>query len=130
MLGSHVDILSGFAFDSNKFNDRGVGVPIVRIRNVGKSKSDTFYDGVYSNDYILNNGDLLIGMDGDFRLAKWNGGMALLNQRVCKIKCASSELLEEYLYYMLPKQLKKIEDTTSFATVKHLSVKKIKEIKI
>ena len=34
------------------------------------------------------------------------------------------------MYYMVPRELKKIEDTTSFATVKHLSVKKIKDIKI
>ena len=31
----------------------------------------------YSNKYILENGDFLIGMDGDFRLAIWNGGKAL-----------------------------------------------------
>ena len=69
-------------------------------------------------------------MDGDFRLAIWNGGKALLNQRVCKITPNESVFNSGYMYYMLPKELKRIEDTTSFATVKHLSVKKIKDIKI
>jgi type I restriction enzyme S subunit len=69
-------------------------------------------------------------MDGDFRLAIWNGGKALLNQRVCKITPNESVFNSGYMYYMLPKELKRIEDTTSFATVKHLSVKKIKNIEI
>ncbi|MCH1613619.1 MAG: restriction endonuclease subunit S, partial [Flavobacteriales bacterium] len=130
MLGEHVEILSGYAFKSKEFNDTGLGIPVVRIRDVGKEKSETFYDGEYSDDYLLDNGDLLIGMDGDFRLAKWKGGKALLNQRVCKITPKDSSLDRVYMYYMLPRELKRIEDTTSFATVKHLSVKKIKNIEI
>ena len=130
MLGEHVEILSGYAFKSKKFNDRGLGVPVVRIRDVGKEKSETFYDGEYSGDYLIGNGDLLIGMDGDFRLAEWKGGKALLNQRVCKITSKDSSLDRVYMYYMLPRELKRIEDKTPFATVKHLSVKKIKNIEI
>ena len=130
MLGKHVELLSGYAFKSKEFNDTGLGVPVVRIRDVGKEKSETFYDGEYSDDYLLDNGDLLIGMDGDFRLAEWKGGKALLNQRVCKITPKDSSLDRVYMYYMLPRELKRIEDTTSFATVKHLSVKKINNIEI
>ena len=130
MLGEHIKILSGYAFKSKEFNENGHGIPVVRIRDVGKKKSNTFYSGEYSEEYLLDNGDFLIGMDGDFRLAKWQGGKALLNQRVCKIMSKESSLSKEYMYYMVPRELKKIEDTTSFATVKHLSVKKIKDIKI
>ena len=130
MLGKHVELLSGYAFKSKEFNDTGLGVPVVRIRDVGKEKSETFYNGEYSDDYLLDNGDLLIGMDGDFRLAEWKGGKALLNQRVCKITPKDSSLDRDYMYYMLPRELKRIEDTTSFATVKHLSVKKINNIEI
>ena len=130
MIGEHVEILSGYAFNSKEFNTNEEGIPLVRIRDVGKIRSKTYYTGKYSNKYILENGDFLIGMDGDFRLAIWNGGKALLNQRVCKITPNESVFNSGYMYYMLPKELKRIEDTTSFATVKHLSVKKIKDIKI
>jgi len=130
MIGDNVEILSGYAFNSKEFNVQENGIPIVRIRDVGKDKSKTYYNGKYLNKYILENGDLLIGMDGDFRLAVWNGGKALLNQRVCKITANELSLNKGYMFYMLPKELKRIEDTTSFATVKHLSVKKIKDIKI
>ena len=129
-MDEHIEILSGFAFKSKEFNKDGNGVPVVRIRDVGKDRSSTYYSGEYSDNYLLKNGDLLIGMDGDFRLAVWKGGKALLNQRVCKITVNDKTLNREYMYYMLPKELKRIEDKTSFATVKHLSVKKIKGIKI
>jgi type I restriction enzyme S subunit len=130
MIGDYVDILSGYAFNSAKFNDEGKGLPIVRIRDVGKDRVATYFEGDYSNDFLLKNGDFLIGMDGDFRLAEWKGGEALLNQRVCKITPNEEKINGRYLLFLLPKELKEIEDTTSFATVKHLSVKKIKNIQI
>ena len=130
LIDDVVDILSGYAFDSKLFNDKGNGIPLVRIRDVGKKHSNTFYSGVCKSEYILNDGDFIIGMDGDFRLAEWQGGAALLNQRVCKISPKKDLIEPKYLYYALPKELKKIEDITSFATVKHLSVKKIKSIQI
>lgn len=129
-LNELVTILSGYAFDSNLFNETGVGIPIIRIRDVGKNKVSTFYSGDFNKNYIIQKGDFLIGMDGDFRLAKWKCQDALLNQRVCKIEVKNTKLNPDYLYYFLPKELKLIEDSTSFATVKHLSVKKIQEIQI
>ena len=130
-LRNYVEILSGFAFDSNLFNDSQNGIPLIRIRDVGKNFSKTFFSGLYDEKYIVKKGDYLIGMDGDFRLSEWKGIDALLNQRVCKISVTKSiELSEKYLLHFLPKELKLIEDTTSFATVKHLSVEKIKKIQI
>ncbi|MRX62596.1 restriction endonuclease subunit S [Maribacter luteus] len=130
-LGEYIEVLSGYAFNSKLFNDKGVGKPIIRIRDVGKEKTNTYFDGEYDDKYLINSGDFLIGMDGDFRLAKWKGNEALLNQRVCKIWSKDSSILcDDYLLRLLPRELKLIEDTTSFATVKHLSVKKIRNIKI
>jgi len=129
-VGDVVDILSGYAFKSTLFNDKGNGLPLVRIRDVGKKESSTFYSGEYKSEYLLENGDFIIGMDGEFRLASWQGGRALLNQRVCKIKPLDEKVDSRYFYYFLPQELKKIEDVTSFATVKHLSVKDIKSIEI
>lgn len=129
-LDNHVDILSGFAFKSESFNDRGEGLPLVRIRDVVPGVSDTYYSGEYSNEFLLSDGDLLIGMDGDFNRARWNGGQALLNQRVCKITAKSESLDQGYLYHFLPKALDKIHAETPAVTVKHLSVKGIRAIEI
>lgn len=130
LIGDVVEIISGYAFKSNLFNESGEGLPLVRIRDVGKKVSETYYSGEYSDVFLLKNGDFIIGMDGDFRLAKWEGGKALLNQRVCKITPNKEKIDASYLFYILPKELKKIEDVTSFATVKHLSAKDIKAISI
>lgn len=124
------DILSGFAFKSELFNNSGNGIPLVRIRDVGRDYSETYYPGEYSIEFILNNGDIIIGMDGEFRISEWKGGKALLNQRVCKIIPDGRKIHPRYMLYLLPKELKKIEDATPFVTVKHLSVNKIKDIQI
>ena len=130
-LSNYVEILSGFAFESKLFNDENNGMPLIRIRDVGKNVSKTFYPGDYDKKFIVKNGDYLLGIDGDFRLSEWKGTEALLNQRVCKISVVkSNELVKQYLLFFLPKELKLIEDSTSFATVKHLSVDKIKNIQI
>ena len=128
-LGDLVDILSGFAFDAANFSDEG-DIALIRIRDVIRGQSNTFYRGGYDDKYLIQKGDILIGMDGEFNRARWQSAPALLNQRVCKIKSSSPKLSEEYLFHFLPAALKAIEDTTSFVTVKHLSAKQIKDISI
>jgi type I restriction enzyme S subunit len=128
-LGDLVDILSGFAFKSERFAEAG-DLPLVRIRDVKRGYSETFYSGEYDARYLVNNGDLLIGMDGEFNRERWQGGVALLNQRVCKLTADPRRLSSDYLFHFLPKILKDIENRTPFATVKHLSSKDIKEIQI
>ncbi|MFJ6280628.1 restriction endonuclease subunit S [Arthrobacter subterraneus] len=128
-LDGHIDILSGFAFDSAKFSTTGE-VPIIRIRDVVRGRSETYFTGDYDPRYLVAEGDLLIGMDGDFNRATWQSGPALLNQRVCKVTANPETLDQRYLYHFLPIGLRKIWESTSFATVKHLSVKGIRGINI
>ena len=128
-LGEVTEILSGFAFKSELFSD-DKGIPVMSIRDVERGFSKTYYSGPYSDDYIVNNRDLLVGMDGEFRAALWKGGRALLNQRVCRIEPLHSKLDKNYLLYFLPQQLKRIEDSTPFVTVKHLSKKTIQSIQL
>lgn len=128
-LGDCVDIVSGFAFDSSRFNSES-GMRVVRIRDVVRGWTETYYSGDFEGKYLLSDGDLLVGMDGEFNLGVWSGGEALLNQRVCKIISNESLIDPLYLKYFLPNELKKIEAATSFVTVKHLSVKAIREISI
>lgn len=128
-LGKHIDILSGCAFPSSGFN-RNNGVPLIRIRDIISGKTETYYEGSYDLKYLIKKGDLLVGMDGDFNREYWKGTDALLNQRVCKITSNSETLDKNFLYHFLQKELDKIHATTDVVTVKHLSVKKIQDIKI
>lgn len=120
----------GFAFDSKQFNTDGRGLPLVRIRDVVRGRSDTYYSGEYADRYLVNDGDYLIGMDGQFNLARWRGGKALLNQRVCRLGDLEASLDRAYLARFMPLALKTIEDATPFVTVKHLSAKALNAIEV
>ncbi len=119
----------GYAFDSESFTTDDSFPPLVRIRDVKRGFSETFYSGDYPPEYVIHSGDLLVGMDGEFNIARWKSGDALLNQRVCKIT-ATYGTDEEYLRFALQKALKEIEDRTAFVTVKHLSAKELNKLEL
>jgi type I restriction enzyme S subunit len=77
---------------------------------------------------VLADGDLLVGMDGDFNCGRWRGGPALLNQRVCKISVDESVYEPRLLDALLPVYLSAINAETSSVTVKHLSSRTIEGI--
>ena len=121
-LGNYVKILNGYPFDSGRFtNSVEKTYPLIRIRDVVRGYTETFTDEDCPDEYKINQGDILIGMDGDFNIARWKSNCGLLNQRVCKISTCSEELDELFLYYYLPIPLKQINDATPSVTVKHLS---------
>ena len=126
MLSEVCDIQYGYAFDSAKFS-ADQGIPLIRIRDVVRGFSETYTTEVCDQEYIVNDGDILIGMDGEFNIARWKGGKAYLNQRVCRL-LPKDEVDAMYLYYFMPKALKAIEDKTPFVTVKHLSAKELNKI--
>ena len=123
------EIQYGYAFDSACFTENNTYLPLVRIRDVKRGYSETFYSGNYPSDYVIDSGSLLVGMDGEFNIARWKGGHALLNQRVCKIT-AKEDVNGEYIRFALSKALKKIENRTAFVTVKHLSAKELNQLEI
>jgi type I restriction enzyme S subunit len=130
-LGDIVEIRNGAAFKSSFFNTDGDGLPLIRIRNVGKPESDTWYSGEYDDDYLVQPGDILIGMDGDFRVARWTGPTSLLNQRVCRLSVLSPEYLNEtFLLHLLQGYLDEVNKLTSSVTVKHLSSKTVQDLPI
>lgn len=118
----------GFPFDSSKFST-SEGMPLIRIRDVVRGYSETFTTEEYKEEYIVNKDDLLIGMDGEFNIAKWGKTPALLNQRVCRL-LPMPEVDKNYLFYFMPSELKRIEEKTPFVTVKHLSAKELNKVKV
>lgn len=128
-LDEVASILNGFAFPSYNFSTDH-GKPLLRIRDILSNSTETLYDGDYDNAYVVQNGDLVIGMDGDFNCTLWKGGKALLNQRVCKVTNVEQFYDRRFLVYILPGYLKAVNAKTSSVTVKHLSSGTIKLIPI
>ena len=130
-LVKYVNVQYGFAFDSKLFTDDEQYIPLIRIRDVVPAKPSTYYSGEYCSDYIIRKGDMLVGMDGNFNMEKWNDRDGLLNQRVCKIYAKDeSLLLDGFLYHYLRPLFKKIENSIQGSMVKHLSAKVINHIEI
>lgn len=127
-LGDVADVLNGFAFKSSSFS-ASEGIPLIRIRDVGRAATAVRYAGDYDERYVVAPGTIVVGMDGDFRAARWVGPPALLNQRVCAIKLRNGSLYDEgFLLYALPGYLDAVNGATSSITVKHLSSETVKAI--
>ena len=129
-LGDMLEVQNGYAFNSKQFDVDG-DMPLIRIRDLKNAfDTETCYTGEYQDKYIVQSGDLLIGMDGEFRCYEWQGDAALLNQRVCRLQSFHADLNQRFLLYAINSELKKIEDVTGFTTVKHLSSNTIKQIEL
>src|SRR5258705_2910570 len=120
-LGDHVKPLCGFPFDSERFTT-DAGLPLIRIRDILSGVPETNYAGPSPAGYLVDPGDLLIGMDGDFHIALWNGVRSLLNQRVLKLsERPGSKIDLNFLFFRLQPLLLEINARTTGTTVKHLS---------
>ena len=120
------EVVPGFPFNSDQFTyeENDQYMPLIRIRDIANENTEVQYKGTYPQEAVVKNGDILVGMDGDFNISRWRGGNALLNQRVCKL--LGTKLLDlNYVYYMLHFPLKCINDVTYSTTVKHLSTNDI-----
>lgn len=119
----------GYPFEAEKFTDNDSYIPLIRIRDVVPAQASTYYEGEYPKEYIVKKGEILVGMDGNFNLEKWNDRDGLLNQRVCKIYSKDNSIvLNDFLYHYLRPEFKSIENEIKGGTVKHLSAARIKKI--
>lgn len=128
-LGDYCTVQNGYPFRSEDFSEE-FGLPLIRVRSLKAQRCDIRYAGDYDADYVVRDGEVLIGMDGDFQPCLWEGGVALLNQRVCRLVSFDESLDASYTYLTLKEPLRLIEEQTHFTTVKHLSSFTIQDIRI
>lgn len=67
------DVQYGFAFDGSLFNSQGKGTPIIRIRNIPSGTTSDYTTQEADDQYIVSNGDIVVGMDGEFHINSWSG---------------------------------------------------------
>lgn len=120
------EIQYGFPFDSSLFSAEG-DLPLIRIRDVVRGYTETYTSEKCDVAYLVHEGNILVGMDGVFNVAKWKGEPAYLNQRVCRI-IPNETIDADFLFYFIPTALKKIENETAFVTVKHLKAKQLNAV--
>lgn len=103
-------ISNGFAFKSDKYVSSDGG-RVIRITNVQKGiivdndpKLYPFSELKNLENYKINEGDIMMSLTGNVgRVGKFPKELlpAYINQRVCRIKSNSKNLLDDYLYHFL-----------------------------
>lgn len=97
-LGDVATYINGYAF---KPEDRGEeGLQIIRIQDLtGNSYDLGFYNGKYPKKIEINDGDVLISWSASLGVYVWNGGKALLNQHIFKVKFDKVDIDKSYFVY-------------------------------
>lgn len=126
-ISESTTLINGYPFDSAHFV-REEGVPLVRIRDLNATGTEVNYTGPIVEDAWIDPCDVIIGMDGDFNVARWRGERALLNQRMCCLRMRDNAA-PQFIFYLLPFPLKVINDLTYSTTVKHLSSGDVRKIR-
>ena len=124
-----VKVQYGYAFDGSLFNANGNGTPIVRIRNIPSGTTGDYTTETAESQYIVHNGDLLVGMDGEFHINSWSGSDAYLVQRTCSFR-PHNDKMKGYLLQAIYEPIKYFESTVVGATVAHLGKKHIDTITV
>lgn len=127
-LGDVLAFQVGFPFRSEHFADAPPGLRLIRNRDLKSDDSIVYYRGPLSQSYIVESGDILVGMDGDFTLCRWSAGRALLNQRIGRVR--PLRCVADFIYFALRQPLSDIELSTGATTVKHLSHNDVESIAI
>ena len=77
----------------------------------------------------ISNGEILVGMDGEFHINSWSGKDAFLVQRTCCFRPRKREM-KGWLLWAIYEPIKFYEKTVVGATVSHLGKKHIDSIEL
>ena len=119
---SIANIIYGAPFASKLFNTEGLGNPIIRIRDLKEQTFVTYTTEIHPKGHLIQPGDIVVGMDGEFRPYIWGNSEAWLNQRVCifESKLPSDKA---FMLYTIKPLLNVIEQTQVATTVIHIGKK-------
>lgn len=126
---SITDIIYGAPFASKLFNTEGNGKPIVRIRDLKTQELCTYTPEEHPKGYLLQPGDIVVGMDGEFRPYIWGNDEAWLNQRVCVFNNTRKNG-KAYVYCTIKPLLHSVEATEVATTVIHIGKKDYDEFRV
>ena len=118
-ISESAEVVYGAPFASSGFNDRGLGLPLIRIRDLKDQLPKVCTTEDHPRAYLVQPGDLLVGMDGEFRPYMWTGTQAWLNQRVCCFK-PKEGISRAYVHFSIESLLADVERSEAATTVIHI----------
>lgn len=144
-LGDAIHVKHGFAFKSQYFSDRGEFIVLTpgNFNEEGgfrlRPDKDRFYTGDIPEDYVLDEGDLIVAMTeqgpgllGSSALIP-EGGKYLHNQRLGLIQEIDNEALDKhFLYYLLNTRPVRgqISSSATGTKVRHTAPERIYRVKV
>ena len=123
------EVIYGAPFSSNLFNNKQLGTPIIRIRDLPNEASNTYTTESHPKGYLIKQGDIVVGMDGEFKAYLWGGDNAWLNQRICVFKSKLNVSTAFVMFSIVP-LLNEVESSELATTVIHLGKNDIDRFKI
>ena len=110
---SYLSFQTGIPFRPERTNEFGKGIRLIQNRDLKSDDKAIYYDGDFDKEYIVKDGDIIVGMTRDFTLCLWGKGKALLYHKVVRIS-AYDQKLNPFFYYCLTKHLKSIQKKEPF----------------
>ncbi|MGB4333336.1 MAG: restriction endonuclease subunit S [Chromatiaceae bacterium] len=113
------NVIYGAPFASSLFNSEKLGKPLIRIRDLPNESPAIFTTEVHPKGYLLQPGNITVGMDGEFRAYLWAGVESWLNQRVC-VFAPKPGYSAAFVRNSIIAPLAQVEATETATTVIHL----------
>jgi type I restriction enzyme S subunit len=121
-------IVQGFAFSSGDFSgDPSAAYPLIKIGDIGSNRPETYVKGKADPAYLVNPGDILLGLSGSIKCSVWSGPPALLNQRIARIAPPSHHIRTIWLLFVLHACIEKWKEETSKLTVQNVKATQLYE---
>jgi type I restriction enzyme S subunit len=113
------NVIYGAPFASSLFNSEKLGKPLIRIRDLPNESPAVFTTEAHPTGYLLQPGDIAVGMDGEFRAYLWAGVESWLNQRCC-VFAPKPGYSAAFVRNSIIAPLAQVEATETATTVIHL----------
>lgn len=113
------DVIYGAPFKSALFNQENKGLPLIRIRDLKTFKPQYWTEEVHAKGTKIIAGDLIVGMDAEFRPQIWLGQQSWLNQRLCNFR-PKNGFSKLFVREIIRPQLAFFENSSVGTTVIHL----------
>jgi restriction endonuclease S subunit len=125
-VGWSCQVRFGAPFDSEFFMSEGE-LPLIRMGDLGSDQFSFYVEPSKApKSCLVKNGDVLVGMSGQFQVEIWNRGTAALNQRLVALNSDVSQLL---LATLIKPQLDQINAILPKTTLRNINAEQVRALK-
>jgi type I restriction enzyme S subunit len=115
-----VRVEMGSAFKGAFFSEPPVGRPLIRIRDLRMFTPKVWTTEDRPDEIVIRSGDIVVGMDAEFRSTVWLGAEGVLNQRMCRFTPGAG-VSNAFALHAIRDDLEFCERAKSGTTVIHLN---------